>query len=94
MIVSKCSSLDMKVSWQSGVKEYHKVIPHNKPHTRDLGGKYPGGWLPLLKREASLGQHLYRVWWWVGGAFQGGLGLERLHIPILEQAQGLVGFFL
>lgn len=28
-----------KISWQLGAKEYHKVTPHNKLHTRDLLGK-------------------------------------------------------
>ena len=33
------TALRGKVSWQLGAKEYHKVTPHNKPHTRDLLGK-------------------------------------------------------
>lgn len=46
MIVS-VPSLDIKVSWRSGAKEYHKITLHDKPHR--LGRKNPGGWLPLLR---------------------------------------------
>lgn len=35
-----CDRLDEKASWHLGAKDYHRVIPHNEPHTRDsLGGK-------------------------------------------------------
>ena len=48
------ADLKGKVSWQSGVKEYHKVTLHNKPHTRDLlGEKNPGLWLLLLRQIAA-----------------------------------------
>jgi hypothetical protein len=37
------TALKGKVSWQSRDKEYHKVTPHNTPHTRDLLGKTQEG---------------------------------------------------
>ena len=40
------------VSQQLGAQEYHKVMSHNKPHTRCIG-KDTRGWLPLLGREAA-----------------------------------------
>lgn len=36
--------LKLKISWKSEAKEYHRVTPHNSPHTRDLLGETQGGW--------------------------------------------------
>lgn len=51
----KWYTLDGKVSWQLGAKEYHKVSLHNKPHAKDLlgGGKkqqQESGCLSLVKK--------------------------------------------
>ena len=52
----------------SGDQRIHKVILHNKHHTRDsLGGKNPGGWLSLLGQEAAEkwaeDRDVYRISW-------------------------------
>lgn len=83
-----------KTSWQLGAKEYYKVTPYNKPHTRALlGTKNPGGWLSLLQQEAErIEQKTGFIQGFRGrGVFHGGLGLEGLW-PDLED-QGLVGFY-
>lgn len=44
------TALKGNVSGQMEVKEYYKITPSNKHHTRDLWrGKNPGGWLPLFE---------------------------------------------
>lgn len=86
-----------KVFWHSGTKQYNKVTLHNKPHTRHLlGGKNPGGWLLLLRREATenWAEHMVYIGFLGGqGCFQRGWRVEGLCGLILGQAQGLVGFF-
>jgi hypothetical protein len=49
------AALKGKVSWQLGTKEYLKVIPQNKHHTRYLLGweTQEGGWLCSSRREDS-----------------------------------------
>jgi hypothetical protein len=46
-----------KLSWQTGAREYHKVTPHNKPHTRDLLRKIQeGGCLCSGKKQQGTEQ--------------------------------------
>lgn len=52
---------------QSRSKEYHKLMPWNELHTRDLLGKYIEWWLPLNRKRDSRG--LGRELW----AFMGSL---------------------
>lgn len=77
----KWYTLDGKVSWQLGAKEYHKVSLHNKPHAKDLlgGGKNNNRRVVVSawsrnNRDMSERQGLYSfslvVEW--GGTFQGG----------------------
>lgn len=58
-------------SWQSGTKKCHKVIPHNKAHSKELViGKDPGGvgtsaWA-RSHRDLSRRQTSYRDSWGQG----------------------------
>ena len=64
----------LKVSWESGAKKYHRVAPHNNPHTRHL----------MREREteaAPPGQKQQRTKWeaafisgWGGRGVQSSLG--------------------
>ena len=57
----KYYSLDRKVLWQSGAKEYHKVIQHNIPHSGNLlgGEKQKGGCLCWGKKQQRTEQKSY-----------------------------------
>lgn len=60
------TALRRRASSESGVKEYHKVIPHHKLHTRDSSGETQRRWLPLLGGEAAeswAGDRLIQVSW-------------------------------
>lgn len=79
----ECYSSEGKGILQSGAKEYHKTIPYNRSHTRDLlGGENPGGWLPLLVRSS---RELGRMQDLCRGSGEGSLGLEGLCGLILWQ---------
>lgn len=77
----KCYSYEGKGILQSGAKAYHKVVPYNRSHTRDLlGGENSGGWLPVRSsRKLGRMQNSYRV------SRECGLRLEGLCSLILRQ---------
>lgn len=54
MVYEYCiTALRRKESWWSGA-ENTTVTTDSRPQATDLlGGKYPGGWLPLLGEEAA-----------------------------------------
>lgn len=79
---AKVTAQKGKISWQLGVKEYHKVTAHSEPHIRDLMGK---------TQEADClcsGEKQQRTEWQEGFRVSGG-GIWRLwSFP----GWGLVGF--
>lgn len=95
--VASVTALRGKVSWWSGVKEYHKVIQQQTTNlTQEIDWE-------RHKRVAASGQGrssselsrrhiLYRISWGCR-AFQGGLGLVVFCCLILRQSKGLLGFF-
>lgn len=95
----KYYSSDGKASWQLGAWEYHKITPHNIPHTRDLlGGKKPGGWLPLLRWERSENWTEGRVYIEFLGVGTGGIFESRAWVSYsvrqwLSPALRAVGMF-
>ena len=70
-----------KVSSQLGGKEYHKVTPHNKPHTRRLLGETEeGGCLCLGEKQWGTE--------WEAGFIQGFLGAEFFRMEIFRMETG------
>lgn len=76
-----------KVSRQLKAKEYHKVIPHNKPHTRNLLGETRGRCLYFIRNSRELSRRR---------TFIGFLGRRRFPAwgSVIFQTQGLVGLGL
>lgn len=62
-------ALKGKVSWQLKGKEYFRVIPHNKPHTRNLWDeprRVPAFAQVSSSNELSRRWILYSISWRVG----------------------------
>lgn len=85
-----------KVSWQSGAKEYHKVTPHNKPHTRAFSGREKHRRVAASAEvrssvELSRRRGLYSISY--GWCFPGWPGIGGILWPDFRASSGIDGIF-